>query len=328
MRTFIVLAVLALAVSAVDIQKIFTQFNLDLGLTADQAQHGNDCLLNGVVPSVQQVGQIIRVAETQGLAEAINQATQLIPGAESTLESQCQNYLGDLFTLIVSQSNGYTVEENLAQYAPQIIQKYAQYIASVEQDAQTGDFTNSIQILADIVKIVLGTEEPTVLPVPQFDWTIQHKSSMVANLQSFYNTLGLSDKVDVPAIIAGVQGFKNSDLRNKTEALHIQIEEGNFDGSIDALEVVATTFFEDVRGAKSFLQAHLLIIEPIFKAFTQDPEYSIERTLYNIALNLPELIQNRQQSRVDMWEGFGEEAFQLKAEGLLTVFDGVVDFTQ
>jgi hypothetical protein len=317
MRTLVVFAVLALAVSAFDIEQYIQGFNQQMGFTQAQVQDGYTCFVG--------ISQILGNIKAKLQAGDLNAAILAFQQAKTQFTVACGPYFGDYAGYAMAHSNGRQPAQNLEQYAPQIIQQVAYWInyLKVGQDAEAG------KTEAYILQIIIGAETPTVLPAPQFDWNKLQQFDQDAFFQqylgAFYNTLGLSNQVDLASIPTCIQTMQTVFIGANQIAQ--QFYTADFDGKIDAIQAFIDSFLQGTKDCKGLLQAEAVLLVPVFRALSQDPIDFILTVLDNTATNFPEIIQSQQQEQVDIAEGDYAAAGTIAAQRAETVFKGVVDFT-
>jgi hypothetical protein len=316
MRTFVVFAVLALAVSAFDLEAYTQGFSNQFGFTAAEMQDSYTCFA-GASQIIGNVKTALQAGDLAGLITAVQQA-------KAQFMTSCGPYFVDFQTYATANADGQTPQQVMEQYGPQVIQQvatWANYLAT-GQDMEAG------QTEAYILQILMGTQQPTVLPTPQYNWNnltaFNQDAFFQQYLGAFFNTLGLAQEVNITSIQACAttvetlfQGFGQTEMAFVT---------GDFDGKIDAIQGLVDTVLQGMKSCQGALDANLLLLAPIYQAFSQDPVTFLLTVVDNTALNLPEIIQSVQQEEVDIAEGDYSDAGDLKAQRMQTVFNGVVNF--
>jgi hypothetical protein len=318
MRTIVALAVLALAVSAFDPEAYYQGFTQQFGFTAGEVQDGYTCFAA--------VAQIIQSAQTAIQTRDLNGLLTLAQQAKTQILTACAPYVGDFQTYAMANADGQTPQQVMEQYGPQVIQQFAtwaNYLAA-GQDMEAG------QTEAYILQILMGAQQPAVLPTPQYDWSkyqpFNEDAYFSDYLGAFYNTLGLAQQVDlttIPNCVAVMTGI----FQNMTQT-EMAFYSGDFDGKIDAVQTFADSLLQGVKSCQGAIDAYGVVMVPVLEAFIQDPVHYLLTVADNAALNFPEILQNIQQQSVDIVEGNYTDAGTLNAQNMQTILKGLVNYAQ
>jgi hypothetical protein len=316
MRTFVVFALLALAVSAFDPQAYFQGFTQQFGFEQTQVQDLDTCFVG--------IAQLIGGVKADLQAHDLNAVLQTLQGVQVQLASVCGAWEQDITQYAIANSNGQTPKQIFEQYGPQIIQQvatWANYLAA-GQDLEAG------QTEAYIIQILMGAQQPTVIPAPQYDWSKYQQMNQDVFIQQYlgglFNTLGLGQEVDIDAILNCVHTMEG--VFQGLDQVHTTYVTADFGGKLDAIQTGLDNVIQGLKSCQAAIQADALLLVPVYEAFVQNPVGFLLHVLDNTATNLPELINMVQQEQIDVFEGNYTAAGVVKAERMQTVFNGIVDF--
>jgi hypothetical protein len=316
MKAILAIALIAVAASAFDLNAYHTGFTQQFGFTEGQVQDGYTCFIG--------VGTIINSLKASAQAQDIIGLIQTLQGAKVQLLQACGPYFAD-FQAYAIQHATTEPRQALNQYFPQIVQAVAQwadYIAQ-GQDEQAG------QQEAYILQVLIGAQTPAALQLTQVDFSkyVPFDQTTFFNeyLTAFFNTLGLKN---TETVVAEIQQCVNAiiDQTPNFQNFEVSFANGDFDGKIDALQALADNIFATIKNCQGPLDLNLYFLEKVFVAFREDPVTFVLTLVNNVALNLPQIIENVSAEQADVIEGQYAAAGTLKAQDYQIVYKNLVDF--
>jgi hypothetical protein len=315
MRTVVVFALLALAVSAFDPQAYTQGFIQQFGFDQAQVQDLSTCFIG--------LSQIINGLKADVQAGDLNSALQTLQGVQAQLATICGAWAEDINQYVAENGNGQQPKQIWEQFAPQIIQQ----VATWANFLAAGDDLQAGQTEAYIIQILMGAQQPAALDMPQFNFTnyvpFDQDTFFQQYLGAFYDTLGMTQVVNVDEVIECIDTMQGV-FRNFTQIP----QPTDFDSKLDAIQTALDSVIQGLKSCENVLYVEKLSLIAMRDAFVQDPVAFILRIVDNIATNLPELIVSQQQVSVDVVEGNYTGAGVVEAQRVQTIFAGVFNFAE
>ena len=320
MRSVIIFALLALAMcqSGNPLFDAMTGFNTKLGVSGND--NGNNCL-TGLITELYQAAPLYQDYVAENLVGLVNDASTFAQGFEPAVQAACLPFVEDLNNYAITFGNGKEPKINAALNLPYVAQQAATLVVNFEQQ----DFTAAGETLGYIFQILVGAVDlESVLPAPltyeqavivqqNAEALLTNQEALTQYMQAFVEGYGVADSVNVTAIVQLVT--ETEGLLVAVMTLETQINSGNFDSDITAIETFITTVLETVRNNEEGLRSVLIIDEPILEAFINNPVQVIAMTIFNTLFNYPQIMQLESQMQQDIlnadYTSYGTDAAQL-----------------
>jgi hypothetical protein len=327
MRAIILIALFAFAAQAFYINSTaYTQGFMDqLNLDVSQLQDANNCY--AAIQQAMLDVQNVFAAKSQGDAQVVLAVVDLISEVHTTVQAECTAYFVDLVEYFTNNTNGdvkQTIMNNFQNYTEQIIQQVAIW---TEQYADQKDYQAG-QTEAYIFQILLGVEQPELLPTPQFNMsnyvTFDSDKFYGEFYQGFLSTIGFTNQTEIELVTqCGVL------MSNATQAL-IMMGQGfpgqNINEKIVTLESTVQVVLAAVDACITSYQVEKPYYETAWNQFKVLPLLNVIQLAYNVASNLPEIQQAHEQLVVDVLGGLYEQAGVDQGDIQNMIFKGILAF--
>jgi hypothetical protein len=320
MKSVFTLALSALAANALDSEAYTRGFTQQFGITQSVVQDGYNCVA-GIQGAASQVLQLIQ-ENRDNVAAIILQAQGLVEELQAGLVAECEPVAEDVAAIVAQTVGDRDVEEvvkaNAGAYFPQLVQKVAQYVQYLTQ----GEDEKAGQTEAYIIQVLLGAEQPETLSVPEVTEYAPFDEQKFLNeyYTAFYNTLGLDANItELTQCVEGAQTLAVSAITLAHELPNL-----DFDDSIVAVKNFVDQAAESVRGCEGSIELQKEILYKALEAANGDYLGYILESVENVALNLPEYIQLKQKSIVEVQEGEYALAGEDEAKAIKIVDGGRV----
>jgi hypothetical protein len=300
MKVLLNVALCALAANALDSQAYLNGFSQQFGLDQNVIQDGVNCVA-GIQTAVVEVVQIVQENENN-LAGLLLQAQGLVEELQSKLAFECQPVAEDVATIVGQALNGKDLEEtvktNAERYFPQVVQKVAQYVQYMAQ----GEDEKAGQTEAYILQVLLGTQQPEILPVPEVTnyAPFDEEKYMNEYMPTFYKTLGF-ENVNVTALDECARDFQqvNTYLWHLVNVLPGM----ELDEKILAVRALVDLAEYELKQCEGAIELGKEVLSRVFEASEGNIVKYVLESVENLALNLPEYAQVQDKITVDLAEG-------------------------